>query len=108
HFDDELSLQSVQGKSVRLTQESLWWILGRIIPSRETLVLFREVELVITSLTTGAHFTIEQPVGFRFASDNDNDGVFHNLHLESLAKCYLSDVTPMIESAIRARNGLEH
>jgi len=107
NYEAQLALDSVQGKSVNLTQVGLWWVLGRIIHSRDTQVLYREIDLIITNQETGSHFVIEQPVGFKFASDNDADGVFHCLHLESLAKCYLRDVTPMIEEAIRKRNGLD-
>lgn len=107
NYETQLPLDSCHGESVNLTQEGLWWILGRIIHSRDTQVLHREIDLIITNHETGAHFVIEQPVGFKFASDNDADGVYHCLHLESLAKCYLRDITPKIEEAIRKRNGLD-
>ena len=35
-------------RTVPLTQESFWWVLGRIIHSKETQVMYRTVDVVVT------------------------------------------------------------
>jgi len=101
----ELFLSNVdRPKLIPLTQESLWWILGRIIHSKETQVIFRTVDVVITNQNTGRHHCVWQPVAFAFSSDRDGDKADHFVELESLVLAYSDLVAPQIDHAIQARN----
>ena len=92
-------------KTIPLTQESFWWVLGRIIHSKETHVVYRTLDIVIDDERTGNHHSIEQPVAFGFSSDRDSDHIDHYVLLESLVMPYLGRVAHHVEEAIRVRNG---
>ncbi len=47
-------------KSIPLTQESFWWVLGRIIHSKETQIMYRTIEVVFTNKRTGRHHCIRR------------------------------------------------
>lgn len=101
----ELALSELDHpKSVTLTQESFWWVLGRIIHSKETQVIYRTVEAVVTDQRTGRHHTIRQPVAFGFSSDRDSDRINHFIELESFVRPYVCGISHQIETAIQARN----
>lgn len=91
-------------KSVALTQESLWWIIGRIIHSKETYVAYRTVDVVVTNEKTGRHYSIRQPAAFGFSSDRDSDRIDHYVDLQRLVSVYVGGVSYQIEEAIGARN----
>jgi hypothetical protein len=91
-------------KQIPLTQESLWWILGRIIHSKETQVIFRTADIVMTNQVTGRHYSVRQPVAFAFSSDRDSDKTNHFVELESLILAYVGVVSPQIDRVINARN----
>jgi hypothetical protein len=91
-------------KSVALTQESFWWVLGRIIHSKETQVIYRTVDVVITDQRTGRHHTVSQPVAFGFSSDRDSERINHYIELESFITPYVGGISHQIEQAIQARN----
>jgi hypothetical protein len=91
-------------KSITLTQESFWWVLGRVIHSKETQVIYRTVDVVITNQTTGRHHTVSQPVAFGFSSNRDSDQINHFIELESLVACYAGGISYQIEEAIQIRN----
>lgn len=103
--EKELELSEFETpKTLPLTQESLWWVLGRIIHSKETFVAYRTLDIVVTNQKTGAHYAISQPVAFGFSSDRDSDRIDHYVGLERLATSYVSGVSYQIEEAIGARN----
>ena len=90
--------------SIPLTQESYWWVLGRIIHSKETQVVYRTVEVVITNKQTGRHHCIRQPVAFGFSSDRDSARINHYIELESFVTPYVARISQQISEAISARN----
>ena len=101
----ELALSELDHpKSISLTQESYWWVLGRIIHSKETQVIYRTVEVVVTNKQTGRHHSIRQPVAFGFSSDRDNDRINHYIELESFVTPYVGGISCQISEAISARN----
>lgn len=101
----ELALSELDTpKSIALTQESFWWVLGRIIHSKETQVIYRTVDVIFTDQRTGRHHTINQPVAFGFSSDRDSDRINHFIELESFALSYVGFASRQIEQAIRVRN----
>jgi hypothetical protein len=105
HGKTELELSQFENPSlIPLTQESFWWVLGRIIHSKETQVVYKTVKVVITSEATGRHHSITQPVAFGFSSDRDSDRINHFIELEAFAMGYVRYVAPRIEAAIYARN----
>lgn len=89
---------------IALTQESFWWVLGRIIHSKETQVIYRTVDVVITDSRTGRLYTVRQPVAFGFSSDRDSDRIDHFIELESFVAAYVCNISHQIEEAIRERN----
>lgn len=91
-------------KSIPLTQESYWWVLGRIIHSKETQVMYRTVEVVVTNKQTGRHHSVRQPVAFGFSSDRDSDRINHYIELESFVTLYVGGISDQISEAISARN----
>lgn len=101
----ELALSELDyPKSIALTQESFWWVLGRIIHSKETQVVYRTVDVVVTDQRTGRHHTVRQPVAFGFASDRDSDRINHFIELEAFVSPYVCGISHQIETAIQARN----
>lgn len=101
----ELALSELDHlKPIPLTQESYWWVLGRIIHSKETQVMYRTREVVITNKQTGRHHCIRQPVAFGFSSDRDSDRVNHYIELESFVTPYVGVISHQISEAISARN----
>jgi hypothetical protein len=90
--------------SVPLTEESFWWILGRIIHSKETQVIYRTVDVVVTNEQTGRHHTVRQPVAFGFSSDRDTNRIDHYVELEQFVACYVGGISHQIDQAIGARN----
>ena len=103
----ELALSELDHpKSIPLTQESYWWVLGRIIHSKETQVMYRTVEVVITNKQTGRHHCIRQPIAFGFSSDRDSDRINHYIELESFVTPYVGRISHQISEAISARNNL--
>ena len=101
----ELALSELDHpKSIPLTQESYWWVLGRIIHSKETQVMYRTVEVVVTNKQTGRHHSIQQPVAFGFSSDRDSDRINHYIELESFVTPYVGGISYQISEAISARN----
>lgn len=90
-------------KAVDLTQESLWWVMNRIIHSRESGVLYKTTEVVVTDERTGRHHSIRRPVAFGFSSDRDSGAIDHYVGLEELALAYVRCET-VIEEAIQLRN----
>lgn len=101
----ELKLSEFENPNkIPLTQESFWWVLGRIIHSKETHVVYRTVDIVVTSEATGCHYSIMQPVAFGFSSDRDSTRIDHFVELEAFVLPYLSGIAHRIEEAIRARN----
>jgi hypothetical protein len=91
-------------KTILLTQESYWWVLGRIIHSKETQVIYRTVDVVITNEQTGRHHCIRQPVAFGFSSDRDSDRINHYIDLESFVTPYAGGISHQVTEAINARN----
>lgn len=91
-------------RAVPLTQESFWWILGRIIHSKETGVIYRTVDVVVTNQATGRQYSIRQPAALGFSSDRDGDQINHYVELESLVTPYVGGISHRIEEAINARN----
>jgi hypothetical protein len=91
-------------KTIALTQESFWWVLGRIIHSKETQVIYQTVEMVITDEQTGRHHCITQPVAFGFSSDRDSEKINHYVELEAFVMPYVGSVSHQISEAIHARN----
>lgn len=105
HHEIKLELSGLDSpESISLTQKRFLWVLGRIIHSRETQVIYRTEGIVTTNERSGAHHSIQQPVGFAFSSDYDSKDLDHYVHLESLSLFYVRNVAPGIESAINARN----
>ena len=105
HGKQELALSELDHpKSIPLTQESYWWVLGRIIHSKETQVMYRTVEVVITNKQTGRHHCIRQPVAFGFSSDRDSDRINHYIELEPFVTPYVGGISHRISEAISARN----
>lgn len=105
HYDKELTLSELDyPKSIPLTQESFWWILGRIIHSKETQVIYRTVDVVITDKESGRHHCVRQPVAFGFSSNRDSDQINHYIELESFIKPYVGGISYQIGDAISARN----
>lgn len=101
----ELALSELDHpKSIALTQESYWWVLGRIIHSKETQVMYRTVEVVVTNKQTGRHHCIRQPVAFGFSSDRDSDRINYYIELESFVTPYVGRISQQISEAISARN----
>ena len=90
--------------SLSLTQESLWWVLGRIIHSKQTHLLQKTVDVIITNPISGRHHSIFQPVAFQFASDRDTGSVTHCVHLQSLVEAYVRGFAHRIEGAVIKRN----
>lgn len=90
--------------SIALTQESFWWVLGRIIHSKETQIIYRTVDVVITNQSSGRHHTISQPIAFEFSSDYDNDLICHYIELESFVALYINSISHQIEQVIQTRN----
>lgn len=91
-------------KSIPLTQESFWWVLGRIIHSKETGLVYRTVDVAVTDQHTGRRHSVRQPVAFGFSSDRDNDRIDHYIDLESFVTPYVGGISHQIEQAIHARN----
>jgi hypothetical protein len=87
-----------------LTEQSLWWVLGRIIHSKDTQVIYRTVDVVVTNSRTGQRFSVMQPAAFAFASDRDDPKVDHYVDIELLATVYIGGIAPRIEQAINNRN----
>jgi hypothetical protein len=105
HGKTELFLSELDHpKSVALTQESFWWVLGRIIHSKETQVIYRTVEVVITNQRTGRHHTVRQPIALGFSSNRDSDQINHYIELEAFVTPYVGGISYQIEQAIQARN----
>ncbi|MBC8741336.1 hypothetical protein F6X40_32655 [Paraburkholderia sp. UCT31] len=103
----ELSLSELDHpKSITLTQESFWWVLGRIIHSKETQVIYRTVNVVITNESTGRHHSVSQPVAFGFSSNRDSDRINHFIELESFVTPYAGGISYQIEQAIQIRNNV--
>lgn len=101
----ELALSELDHpKSIPLTQESYWWVLGRIIHSKETQVMYRTVEVVVTDKQAGRHHCIRQPIAFGFSSDKDSDRINHYIELESFVTPYVGGISHQISEAISARN----
>lgn len=101
----ELALSELDHlKSIPLTQESYWWVLGRIIHSKETQVIYRTIEVVVTDEQTGRHHCIQQPVAFGFSSDKDGDHINHYIELEAFVTPYVGGISHQISEAINVRN----
>lgn len=90
--------------SLGLTQESFWWVLGRIIHSKDTQVICNTLKIVITDGRTGRHHTVRQPVAFGFSSDRDGERDTHYIELESFVTHYFGSISHQIERAIHTRN----
>lgn len=106
HGRTELSLSEIDNPArLPLTQESFWWVMGRIIHSRETQVMYRTVDIVVTNQTTGRHHSIRQPVAFGFSSDKDPNSMDHYVELEALALGYVGSIAHLVEEAVKTRNG---
>ena len=91
-------------KNIALSQESYWWVLGKILHSKETHVVYRTVDVVVTDRRSGQHHTINQPVAFGFSSDRDSDRIDQYVELEALAMLYVGGIASEIERAISARS----
>jgi hypothetical protein len=101
----ELTLSDLDHPTqIPLTQESFWWVLGRIIHSKETQVVYRTVDVVVTNKETGRHHCVRQPVAFGFSSDRDSDRVDHYVELEAFVVPYFGGIAHQIEEAILVRN----
>ncbi len=105
---DELVLSNIDRtfhpEPIYLTNESFWWILGRIIHSKETEVIYRTVKVVFTNEATGQHYTIKQPAAFGFSSDRDGEKINHYVEFEALVIPYVGFISGWIEEAISIRN----
>lgn len=93
-------------KTIALTQQSYWWVLGRLLHSKQTHVVYRIVETVLPGEGghSDRHRLINQPVAIGFASDRDSDRIDRYVELESLATLYVAGIASEIEKAITARN----
>lgn len=106
HFQREIQTDCLDPKAViRLTDQCFWWILGRIIHSRDTMVVKRTDRIVFDdSSGTGRHWSVFQPVALAFESDRDDPDESHHVHLESLVRAYVLGLSRDIEQAIATRN----
>ena len=101
----ELALSELDHpKTILLTQESYWWVLGRIIHSKETQIIYRTVDVVTSNERTGRNHCIRQPVAFGFSSDRDSDQINHYIELESFVTPYAGGISHQVSEAINARN----
>jgi hypothetical protein len=94
HLDRKTVILNQAGpeeRAIELSQESLWWILGRVIHSRSVLVLGGEkTNLVVYSDGKTREYE-DSRCYVEFESDWDADeGKTHVLHVPSLVKCYVS------------------
>jgi hypothetical protein len=106
HYDrSELELSKFEQPSKSpLTEESFWWVLGRIIHSKETHIVYRTLDVVITDEARGRLHSIMQPVAFGFSSDRDDDRIDHFVELEAFVLLYVRGIAHQIEEAVRTRN----
>jgi hypothetical protein len=78
-------------------------VVGRIIHSKETNVVYRKCCEVVCDGATGRSHDITQPVAFGFSSDRDSR-VDHYVDLQALVTPYVGGISSQIADAIKARN----
>ena len=84
--------------AVPLTDQSLWWVLGRIIHSRELRVHALEDAEVGNR---GRVSMYQTPVAFSVRSDHDKPGIVHFAKIERLLEAFLL-LTGRFENALKA------
>jgi hypothetical protein len=99
-YQSEFVLDEIDKTKVPLTQKDFWWVLGRIIHSRESLVAqLTGIEIYGRSGKIRSHF---RPCVFSFRSDLDKEDQRHFVHTESLVGTYLDFFSESIEQAIES------
>ena len=71
-----LQLDDTGEKTIEFTQQPFWWVICRLIHSREALVI-ESTETVVTNERTGRTRSILRPVAFAFRSDLDESYQLH-------------------------------
>jgi hypothetical protein len=89
---------------IELTTRPLWWILCKIVHSRELIVL-ESSEIKILSQRTGKHRFNYRPIAIWFRADRDEEDQKHYVHIESLITVYLSHIAPYIVEAAKGQSG---
>jgi len=93
-----LELDDTEKTVIQFTEQPFWWVICRLIHSREALVT-ETSETVVAHERTGRTRTILRPVAFAFRSDLDQPDQLHYVHTESLVSAFLYEVSRMIEEA---------
>jgi hypothetical protein len=87
----ETSTELDMDHTVGLASESLWWVLGRIIHSREVAVHEREEIEVGSRWAAAPRLTsYVSPIVFSVRSDHDAPEERHFVHAERLVECFLA------------------
>jgi len=89
-YNERVAEMGMEG-SVPLADESLWWVLGRVIHSRDVLVREREVVEVSSAWAAAPHTTSYwSPVVFAVSSDRDGGMDRHHVQAERVVETFLA------------------
>jgi len=95
----------LEGKALPLVDQSLWWVLGRVIHSQEAVVESHTDVALGSEWASEPNLTeYETPVAFGVRSDRDGQESVHYFLTERLVEAFLH-VAPAIEQAVAAGKG---
>lgn len=93
-----LQLGDIERRTIHFTEQPFWWVICRLIHSREALVI-ESAETVLVNERRGRTRSILRPVAFAFRSDLDGPDQLHYVHTESLVSAFLLKISWMVEEA---------
>ena len=93
-----------ESESVTLCTESVWWIIGRLIHSREIAVV-ELVELLIGEPWAAPHQQSSwvRPSYIRFRSDHDESNTHHCVEIQALVAAFVPSISHRIDRVLELR-----
>ncbi len=90
------------GDGVMMVDQPFWWVICRLVHSRETLVVEQITEL---DATQNRIYSERRSRFFAFRSDYDSSDSINHIEIEALTASYRGTIGPLVEQAISARLG---
>lgn len=96
-----LNVEIGPDEEIELCDRSFWWVINRIIHSREAKVQERS-EILVGEPWGLPHQTSSrlEPKYFAFRSDYDDEGDLHYISIERLVNIFISRIEPMISNEL--------
>lgn len=85
---------------IQLCDRSFWWIVNRIIHSRDTFVKDQTIQEYVSPEPPHYITNTFSPKFFGFFSDLDQDKEFRYVETEELLQCYLGVIEPVIAAEL--------